>query len=91
MSYNRTVGNALTQLGHDPNKHLPFEGIPAKTIDLVNWRGDPWIKTEVYVQAKNVAQHFGIVQRTRGMCPHCNREFALGNLHQHMKVHTKKG
>jgi hypothetical protein len=92
MSYNRTVANALEQLGHNPNKHLPIDGIPIKQIELVNWRGDPWLTgVSVFVMSQRLAQMRGIKQRTRCKCPadSCGREFALGNLHQHWKVHSK--
>lgn len=82
--YNRTLTHALEALGHNPKRHLPHEGIPPRTVNLVDWTGKPWITTEVYVQAKNVAARLGIKQRTRGVCPFCSKEFALGNLRQHL-------
>jgi len=81
MSYNFRLDDALRKIGHDPKKHLPEAGIMPRRIDLT--RPD-LPDVSVWVMAKAGAVFRGITQRPRAVCPHCNKEFALGNLHQHM-------
>lgn len=86
MSYNRDLWSALEQMGLNPNRHLPTEGVDAQEI---NFKGVG--KIEVFVMGKGTARAVGITQRTRGVCPACGNEFALGNLKQHYFGARRRG
>lgn len=63
-------------LGLDPKRHLPKEGVAARTIGNVTVSVDPKIEGK----AQDAA-------RVWCSCPRCGKYLTAGKLHQHMKVH----
>jgi ribosomal protein S27AE len=73
----------LQAFGLDPNKPLPAEGTEVgKYLDLAGLG-----RVLVFILPKAARYHPSgrrVVQRLQAQCPKCGRQFALGNLAQHM-------
>lgn len=87
MAYNRDLCSALTQMGLNPNRHLPEGEVAPMTIEFPGILPRIWVS----VESKEYAKKRGIKQRVRAECPECRREFALGNLKQHLHGYGRQG
>lgn len=75
MSYNTRLINALTQMGLNPDAHLPVNGTHRFVIEADNTLVSVWVAPRMDLRA--------LKHRVMCLCPTCGSELTFGRLPQH--------